>query len=323
VKIRKSLILALTIGLFLSTFAMAEDEPSEQVKRLDASAAVLKEIMGTPDKGIPEEILGSAECIAVVPSMVKIGFIFGGRHGRGLATCRTKSGWSAPAPFTITGGSWGLQIGGEAVDLVMLAMNDQGMGKMLTSKFKIGADASAAAGPVGRHVEAETDWKMKSEILTYSRARGVFAGVTVNGASITQDKDGTRILYGKMIPAAQILKGEVAPPQGSHQFMAAVRKYAGRAESAEASEHHPEGAVSPSETHARMLTSDEAQNAIVQKLKTEPGLNSTNVDVSLTAGTVKLSGSVPSEEDRDKVVRIARSYAGNREIQDQLAIESR
>ena len=322
-KIRKSLILALTIGLFLSTFAMAEDEPSEQVKRLDASAAVLKEIMGTPDKGIPEEILGSAECIAVVPSMVKIGFIFGGRHGRGLATCRTKSGWSAPAPFTVTGGSWGLQIGGEAVDLVMLAMNDQGMGKMLTSKFKIGADASAAAGPVGRHVEAETDWKMKSEILTYSRARGVFAGVTVNGASITQDKDGTRILYGKMIPAAQILKGEVAPPQGSHQFMAAVRKYAGRAESAEASEHRPEGAVSPSETHARMLTSDEAQNAIVQKLKTEPGLNSTNVDVALTAGTVKLSGSVPSEEDRDKVVRIARSYAGNREIQDQLAIESR
>ena len=243
-KIRKSLILALTIGLFLSTFAMAEDEPSEQVKRLDASAAVLDEIMGTPDKGIPEEILGSAECVAVIPSMVKIGFIFGGRHGRGLATCRTKSGWSAPAPFTVTGGSWGLQIGGEAVDVVMLAMNDQGMAKMLTSKFKIGADASAAAGPVGRHVAAETDWKMKAEILTYSRARGVFAGITVNGASIKQDKDGTRILYGKMIPAAQILKGEVAPPEGSHQFMAAVRKYANQAEVADASEHRTEGAAS-------------------------------------------------------------------------------
>ncbi len=322
-KIKRLSVLVLAVGVLFSTLGFAEDEPSEQVKRLDASAAVLKEIMGTPDKGIPEEILGSAECIAVVPSMVKIGFIFGGRHGRGLTTCRTKSGWSAPAPFTITGGSWGLQIGGEAVDLVMLAMNDQGMAKMLTSKFKIGADASAAAGPIGRHAEAETDWKMKSQILTYSRARGIFAGITVNGASITQDKDGTRILYGKMIPVAQILKGDVAPPEGSHPFMAAVRKYAGQAEAAEASEHQPEGVTPSSEPHTRMLTSDEAQNAIVQKLKTEPGLNSTKVDVALTAGTVKLSGSVPSEADRDKVVRIARSYAGNREIQDQLAVESR
>jgi lipid-binding SYLF domain-containing protein len=317
--IRKSLILALTIGLFLSTFAMAEDEPSEQVKRLDASAAVLDEIMGTPDKGIPEEILSSAECVAVVPSMVKIGFVFGGRHGRGLATCRTKSGWSAPAPFTVTGGSWGLQIGGEAVDLVMLAMNDQGMAKMLTSKFKIGADASAAAGPVGRHAEAETDWKMRAQILTYSRARGIFAGLTLNGASITQDKDGTRILYGKMIPAAQILKGEVAPPEGSHQCVAADRKYANRAE---ASDRQPEPTASASEPHERMLTSSEAQNAIQEKLKEEPGLNSAKVDVTLTAGTVKLSGSVPSTEDREKVVRIAKSYAGNREIQAQLAIET-
>jgi SH3 domain-containing YSC84-like protein 1 len=129
---RKLLVVVLAVGVLFSTLARAaEDEPSEQVKRLNASAAVLDEIMKTPDKGIPEEILGSAECVAVIPSMVKIGFIFGGRHGRGLATCRTKSGgWSAPAPFSITGGSWGLQIGGEAVDVVMLAMNDQGMAKM-------------------------------------------------------------------------------------------------------------------------------------------------------------------------------------------------
>jgi SH3 domain-containing YSC84-like protein 1 len=326
-QIKKLSVMVLAAGVLFSTLARAaEDEPSEQVKRLNASAAVLDEIMKTPDKGIPEEILGSAECVAVIPSMVKIGFIFGGRHGRGLATCRTKSGgWSAPAPFTVTGGSWGLQIGGEAVDVVMLAMNDQGMAKMLTSKFKVGADASAAAGPVGRHAEADTDWKMKSEILTYSRARGIFAGVTVNGASITQDKDGTRILYGKMVPSSDILRGQVAPPEGSHQFMAAVRKYSGQAEVADSDrkrDKQEQASTAPDDRPAKMLTSFEAQNAIVEKMKSEPGLNSTKVDVALTAGTVKLSGSVPSEEDRDKVVRIAKSYAGNREIQDQLAVQA-
>lgn len=324
-QIKKLSVMVLAFGVLFSTLTRAaEDEPSEQVKRLNASATVLDEIMKTPDKGIPEEILGSAECVAVIPSMVKIGFIFGGRHGRGLATCRTKSGgWSAPAPFTVTGGSWGLQIGGEAVDVVMLAMNDQGMAKMLTSKFKVGADASASAGPVGRHVEATTDWKMKSQILTYSRSRGIFAGVSVNGASITQDKDGTRILYGKMIPSSEILLGKVAPPEGSHQFMAAVRKYSGQAVAADASERKQERAESASdEPHAKMLTSSEAQSAIVEKLKSEPGLNSTKVDVALTAGTVKLSGSVPSEEERNKVVRIAKSYAGNREVQDQLAVQA-
>src|SRR5690349_5497286 len=225
-KLKSLILVLLTASIFASTIAFAAEEPSEQVKRMDAAATVLDEIMGTPDKGIPEELLDSAKCVAVVPSMIKIGFVFGGRHGRGLATCRTSSGWSAPAPFTVTGGSWGLQIGGEAVDVVMLVMNDQGMEKMLASKFKIGADASAAAGPVGRHVEGTTDWKMRAEVLTYSRARGAFAGLTVNGASITQDKDGTRILYGRMIPSADILMGKVKSPEGSHKFLANVRKYA-------------------------------------------------------------------------------------------------
>src|SRR5213082_323544 len=162
----------LTAAVLASTMAVAAEEPSEQVKRMDATATVLDEIMGTPDKGIPEELLDSAKCVAVVPSMVNIGFVFGGRHGRGLATCRTSSsGWSAPAPFSITGGSWGLQIGGEAVDLVMMVMNQKGMDALLSSKFKIGADASAAAGPVGREAAADTDWKMKAQVLTYSRAR--------------------------------------------------------------------------------------------------------------------------------------------------------
>src|SRR5437667_7757442 len=154
---------------------------------MDAAATVLDEIMGTPDKGIPEHLIDSARCVEVIPSMVKIGCVFGGRHGRGIATCRTNSGWSAPAPFTVTGGSWGLQIGGEAVDVVMLVMNDQGMEKMLSSKFKIGADASAAAGPVGRAGEGETDWKMRAGGLTCSRARGAFAGPTGHGASMRHD----------------------------------------------------------------------------------------------------------------------------------------
>src|ERR1700732_4056932 len=260
-----------------STMATAAEEPSEQVKRMDAAATVLDEIMGTPDKGIPEELLDSAKCVAVIPAMIKIGFVFGGRHGRGLATCRTRSGWSAPAPFSVTGGSWGLQIGGEAVDVVMLAMNDQGMEKMLSSKFKIGADASAAAGPVGRHVQGETDWKMRAEVLTYSRARGAFAGVTVNGASITQDKDGTRILYGRMIPSAQILEGQVKAPEGSHKFLATVRKYGTEANVAETSARRTEGGKTGAQNEA--LSPREAKGAIEEKLKSEPdpGLESRDI----------------------------------------------
>jgi lipid-binding SYLF domain-containing protein len=308
----------LTATILASSMAIAAEEPSQQVKRMDAAATVLDEIMGTPDKGIPEELLDSAKCIAVIPSMIKIGFIFGGRHGRGIGTCRTNSGWSAPAPFSVTGGSWGLQIGGEAVDVVMLVMNDNGMEKMLSSKFKIGADASAAAGPVGRHVQGETDWKMRAEALTYSRARGAFAGVTVNGASITQDKDGTRILYGRMIPSAQILKGQVKPPEGSHKFLAAVRKYGAEANAEEASDRTPK---SRTESQTRVLSPAQTKGAIEEKLKSEPGLESKDIEVGLASGAVTLSGSVISTDDRDTAVRIARSYAGDREVQDHLKIQ--
>jgi SH3 domain-containing YSC84-like protein 1 len=319
-RLKTGILAMLAATLLASTMAVAAEEPSEQVKRMDASATVLDEIMGTPDKGIPEELLDSAKCVAVIPSMVKIGFVFGGRHGRGLATCRTKSGWSAPAPFTVTGGSWGLQIGGEAVDVVMLVMNDNGMEKMLSSKFKIGADASAAAGPVGRHVEGETDWKMRAEVLTYSRARGAFAGVTVNGASITQDKDGTRILYGRMIPSAQILKGQVKAPEGSHKFLATVKKYGTEANVAEASARHTKAQKTGQQNDA--LSSSEAKGAIEDKLKSEPGLQSKDIQVTLSADAVRLSGSVVNTDDRDRAVRIARLYAGDREVQDHLTIQT-
>ena len=227
-----SFVAVSTLLFALSTIAWAlpaEDsakDDSEIAKRLKASANILQEIMSAPDKGIPEEILNDAKCIVVVPSMVKFALGIGGHYGKGVATCRTANGWSAPAPILLTGGSWGLQFGGQAVDLVMLVMNQKGMDHLLSSKFKIGVDASAAAGPVGRNAEAGTDWKMKAEVLTYSRARGLFAGIDLSGSVIKQDKDETRVLLGKMVPFETILNGKVPPPKAAEPFLATVTKYA-------------------------------------------------------------------------------------------------
>ena len=221
------MMLLLLVGVGWS--ADQQKDQSDIAKRIDASARVLNEIMATPDKAIPDKVMRDAKCVAVIPSMVKIAIGFGGSHGKGVATCRTANGWSAPAPITITGGSWGLQLGGQAVDLVMIITNNQGMQHLLSSKFKLGANASAAAGPLGRNAGADTDWKMKAEVLSYSRARGVFAGIDLNGASITQDKDETRVLYGSYIPFPDILNGKAQAPSASQPFLAAVRRYAGEA----------------------------------------------------------------------------------------------
>src|ERR1700688_4162672 len=203
--------LRFTLIVSLATLSFAADEPKETKasERVQAAADVLNEIQGAPDKGIPQEVLGSAECVAVVPSMLKGGFIVGAKYGRGLASCRTEKGWSAPAFFVLEGGSFGFQIGGQAVDLVMLIMNKEGMKHLLSSQFELGADASVAAGPVGRPAEGNTDWKMRAEGLTYSRARGLFAGVSLNGAAIKQDKDSTRDFYGRMVPFRTSLVGEI------------------------------------------------------------------------------------------------------------------
>src|SRR5215831_18559043 len=177
-------------------------------------------------------VMSDAKCVVVIPSMVKVAIGFGGNHGKGMATCRTENGWSAPAPITITGGSWGLQLGGQAIDLVTIVTNDQGLQHLLSNKFKLGADASAAAGPVGRDAGADTDWKMKAEVLTYSRARGLFAGIDLNGSAVTQDKDETRLLYGHFMPFSDILNGKVRPTNSSEPFLAAVKKYASQAKEA-------------------------------------------------------------------------------------------
>jgi len=226
-------LLVLGAGLLLCVgmaWSADDKDASDIDKRLDASAKVLNEIMATPDKAIPDKVMSDARCVAVIPSMVKIAVGFGGSHGKGVATCRTESGlWSAPAPITITGGSWGLQLGGQAVDLVMIVTNDDGMQHLLSSHFKLGADASAAAGPVGRDAAADTDLKMRAEVLTYSRARGVFAGIDLNGSAVTQDKDETRILYGRFVPFADILAGKVQSREASEPFLAAIRRYSGQA----------------------------------------------------------------------------------------------
>lgn len=229
--IHAQLLVVLCSLSLLSVPAFSADKDKDQSdieKRIDNAGKVLDEIMGTPDKGIPDKIMNDAKCIAIIPSMVKIAVGFGGSHGKGVATCRLEKGrWSALAPVTITGGSWGLQLGGQAVDLVMVVMNDDGMHNLLSSKFKIGADASAAAGPVGRHAGADTDWKMKAQVLTYSRSRGLFAGIDLNGAALTQDKDETRILYGKFVPFDQILEGKVRRTSASGPFLTALSRYTG------------------------------------------------------------------------------------------------
>jgi lipid-binding SYLF domain-containing protein len=228
---KKFVTLVALFGLGVASAAWAESR--EEVRnRLDNAAAVLHEVMATPDKGIPEEVLDHAKCVAVVPHMIKGGFVFGAENGRGVATCRTAKGWSAPALFAITGGSWGLQIGVEGVDLVMIIQNDKGLERLISSGFQIGADASAAAGPVGRHATADTDWKLNTEILTYSRAKGLFGGLTLTGANLRRDDGSMDAFYGPNVTNKAVLLGEVAAPAGSGRFIDAVREAKAQAHAA-------------------------------------------------------------------------------------------
>jgi len=190
--------------------------------RLQAAGQVMNEIMAAPDKGIPEEVLNGAKCIAVVPDMAKGGFVVGGEHGRGVVTCRAAHGWSAPAFISIGGGNFGFQAGAQSVDLIMLFMNDKGVQGLLSSKFELTGEASATAGPVGRHASAGTDWKMNTEALSYSRTKGLFVGVAVDGAVIRQDNDSTVACYGRNVSFRETLAGDVHAPAETDAFLAAV-----------------------------------------------------------------------------------------------------
>ena len=228
--VRISAVFACSLLLLAGVAWSADKEQSDIDKRIDTAAKVLDEIMATPDKAIPDKIMSGAKCVAVVPSMVKIAVGFGGITAKAwLRAARLRDGG---APWHLSRSrveAEGLQLGGQAVDLVMIVTNDEGMQHLLSSKFKIGADASAAAGPVGRDAAAGTDWKMKSQLLTYSRARGLFAGIDLSGSAVTQDKDETQLMYGKFVPFGDILEGKVRRTSSSRPFLSALTKYAGGA----------------------------------------------------------------------------------------------
>jgi lipid-binding SYLF domain-containing protein len=211
---------ALTAG---ATAVHAQD--AKLTDRLSDASSVLEEVMATPDKGIPQSILSGASCVVVVPHYKKGAFVIGGQYGQGVATCRTPNGWSAPVFVRLEGGSFGWQIGGQSTDLVLVAMNAHGLDDMLKSKFKIGGDAAASAGPVGRNAQAGTDWKLNAEFLTYSRSKGLFAGLDLDGTVLSQNADDTRTEYGSDMPFEKVLHGGVPTPDNAKTFVQTVARY--------------------------------------------------------------------------------------------------
>jgi SH3 domain-containing YSC84-like protein 1 len=225
-KIRlKSLMAAGIVLLSCSWSAFAADDKSKLAERMSDASSVIEQVMAAPDKAIPSGILSDAKCVVVIPSYKKAAFVVGAQYGQGVATCRTPRGWSAPVCVQLTGGSFGFQIGGQATDLILIAMNDQGLQDMLKNKFKIGADAAASAGPVGRNAQAGTDWKLNAQFLTYSRSKGLFAGIDLDGTVLSQNQDDTRVLYGADIPFETILKGNQPTPPEAQPFVRTVAKY--------------------------------------------------------------------------------------------------
>jgi lipid-binding SYLF domain-containing protein len=220
----KRLLIVATLASFVVLPAVASDR-EDDVNRTHKAAQVFKEIMNTPDQGIPQELLESVKCIAIIPGSLKFAFVFGGSYGRGLATCRTEHGWSAPIFVAIDAGSVGYQIGGSSTDIVMLFMNDRALQSLLSDKFKLGADASVAAGPVGRHAAADTDIKLNAEILSYSRAKGIFAGVSLDGAVMQADKSGDKAMYGHDVDRHEILNGRVAVPASARGLLTEIGGY--------------------------------------------------------------------------------------------------
>lgn len=221
---RKILASALLVIALVSP-AFAASSRQDLQDRINAAKTVLDEIMAAQDSGIPSNILEQATCVGVVPGLKKGAFVFGGQYGQGVVTCRTGHGWSAPVFIRMAGGSWGLQIGAQSTDLVLVAVNERGFQDLLKNKFKIGADAAASAGPVGRNTQAATDWKLNAELLTYSRSKGLFAGIDLDGTSVSQNREDTELYFAHDYPFETILKGSVAVPQGAVAFVKEVAHY--------------------------------------------------------------------------------------------------
>ena len=220
---KKLLTAMCLVGMSLPALAASDKDAIS--KRLTAATSTLNEIMATPDKSIPNSILRDATCVGVVPGLIKGAFLIGAEYGQGVVTCRTGHGWSAPVFIKMTGGSFGFQIGGQGTDLVLVAVNQKGFQDLLKSKFKIGGDASAAAGPVGRDTQAATNWKLQSELLTWSRAKGLFAGIDLNGVAVTENTEDTTAFYGQPHTFAEILKGNVLPNDDAKPFLTTVAQY--------------------------------------------------------------------------------------------------
>lgn len=220
----KLLAIVCTIAMAIPAFGAASSKATLN-QRLDSSATILKEIMQAPDKGIPQGVLQQATCVAVIPGVLKAALGFGGQYGQGVVTCKGPKGWSAPLFIRLAGGSWGLQIGGKSTDVVLIAVNQKGMQDLLKSKVKLGAGASAAAGPVGRTAAAGTNLKLQSELLTYSRSKGLFAGVDLNGSTINRNNDDNNAYYGHDYTNHQILEGHVKVPAGARNFVNTVAHY--------------------------------------------------------------------------------------------------
>ncbi len=222
----KKTFVTLMILFSLAVYAAGSERRDADLDRIQTANTVLSQIMSAPDRAIPDGIMSGAKCIAIMPSMLKASFVFGANYGKGVATCRTEHGWSAPAFFKLTGGSFGFQAGGQASDLVLIVRTDDGMQHMLQSKFKLGADASAAAGPVGRDAQAMTDITMRAQVLTYSRSRGLFLGVSLSGGVIKQDQADTQAFYGKDWSFYSLLNGQVPVPTDAEVLLQTVEKYA-------------------------------------------------------------------------------------------------
>ena len=213
------------ILMFLTAAVLAGKEKAEPLQRLDEAAAVFKEIMSTPDRSIPQDLLDNAHCIVIVPGLKKGAFIIGAKYGKGYLSCRKHgAGWSAPGTVRVEGGSVGFQIGGSESDVIMLVMNERGAAKLLSSKFTLGGEGEVAAGPVGREATAQTDAMMRAEILSWSRARGVFAGISLQGATLRQDLDDNAVIYGKKLPNKEIVAG-VATPKAAEGLISLLNKY--------------------------------------------------------------------------------------------------
>jgi len=220
-----SICTLLLICLMLTCSAFAASSKDDLQARIDAAKVVLDQIMAAQDSSIPMNILQQATCVGVVPGLVKGAFVFGAQYGQGVVTCRTGHGWSAPVFIRMAGGSFGFQIGAQSTDLVLIAVNDRGFQDLLKNKFKIGGDASAAAGPVGRNTQAATDWKMSAELLSYSRNKGLFAGVDLDGTSVSQNSEDTELYFGAPHSFESILRGNVEVPPGGVSFVHAVAQY--------------------------------------------------------------------------------------------------